>query len=741
GYLLSLFEHYEGRPVKPLWRGDKRLKAALLTATIDPASLVAVLDALAGDEEEAVRWAAVDIIFSSVFRRRLVKALASEEFSKTPKNVLQHLGAIVDKAVMFDGGHPWLQREFITLYVAQRGANGANIEEWMFTLEDFPRSRWLFGPSPTQPNAGQKRLHPEVLLARARAKSKVKRILLVLPPIEIVEATELTPTSRTTTPPLGIGLLGSYLSSLGHDVHIADCHRYPELSAKIVEVARYFDVVGFNAVISTIRSILSLSVRIKQMRFPPIVVIGGPAVNLKAWSYSGETSEQRTSWDFEIYDDVERNLEHLVSSVESRLPWRNRHGLVPNLDSPAIVARGIEEVVCGTIEQQVPEKWHPLQPLDRRLFIGPTGYFEPNTTRAATKQFHEAHVVMSRGCDWNCNFCTERRELSRGEKRRPVSDVIEELKELSLTHRQLGIQFIDDNLLPQIAAPDNSGAVFREVSVQWAKEFLHNLSSLNLSLDGGLGWRGIFRIEDFLAYERAFGDEKFISALKMSGCRMLAFGVEHGNEAKRHKLKQSETVSNGQIVELFARLRLAGIDTKAYFMLGGWRETAVDIEDTVSFALSAKPTLAYFALFKGFVPAVAALRRDEVPGKNRHEAYLSYKQYRPAWDSLLSIVGGDVTPIQAVSALSNFSGVKFSESDAISAADSFKKLTELGFSFDDLVKYNDYHSDQGSAASVLHDLTGGPEDSYFASVNAAYLRFYLRPEFVADYERLIAHGY
>ncbi|KVC91084.1 hypothetical protein WI77_15095 [Burkholderia ubonensis] len=279
------------------------------------------------------------------------------------------------------------------------------------------------------------------------------------------------------------------------------------------------------------------------------------------------------------------------------------------------------------------------------------------------------------------------------------------------------------------------------MSLQWAKEFLHELKSLNLSLGNALGWRGIFRIEDFLAYESAMGGDEFMSILKDSGCRMLAFGVEHGNEAKRHKLKQSESVSNMQIIELFARLKLVGIETKAYFMLGGWKETAADIEATVSFALSAKPTLAYFALFKGFVPAVTALRREEVPGNNRHDAYLSYKQYRPVWDSLLSAVGIGVTPGEATNAFSEFTGGQLSEADAISAAQSLKDLTELGFSFQDIVKYNDYHSDQGSAASVLHELTGGPEDGYFTSVNAAYLRFYLRPEFVVDYKRLIADGY
>lgn len=222
GYLLTLFEHYEGRPVKPLWRGDKRLKAALMTANFSPSLLLAVLGALAEDEEEAVRWAAVDIIFSPVFRRHLVTSLVSEKVFETSKNILRRLGAIVDTAVVFDGSHPWLQREFVDLYVKQRHPEKNAVPEFTLSLEDFPRSRWLFGPNPISLDTVHERLHPEVLRARARAKSKVKRVLLVLPPIEVVEAASSDGAAKTTTPPLGIGMLGSFLASLGHDVHIVD---------------------------------------------------------------------------------------------------------------------------------------------------------------------------------------------------------------------------------------------------------------------------------------------------------------------------------------------------------------------------------------------------------------------------------------------------------------------------------------------------------------------------------------
>jgi hypothetical protein len=71
----------------------------------------------------------------------------------------------------------------------------------------------------------------------------------------------------------------------------------------------------------------------------------------------------------------------------------------------------------------------------------------------------------------------------------------------------------------------------------------------------------------------------------------------------------------------------------------------------------------------------------------------------------------------------------------------YQELAEMGFRFEDLVKYNDYHADDGPARSVLHSVTWGNPDQFFGLVEKAYREFYLRREFVTDFKELIAAGY
>ena len=96
--------------------------------------------------------------------------------------------------------------------------------------------------------------------------------------------------------------------------------------------------------------------------------------------------------------------------------------------------------------------WYKSFTLDRRIYSTQEVNYEPQQTRALNSNIVEAHVVMSRGCDWNCTFCTERLELSKGEIRRPITQVKEEILEIAANFPSLRIQFVDDNLFPQIAA-------------------------------------------------------------------------------------------------------------------------------------------------------------------------------------------------------------------------------------------------------------------------------------------------
>lgn len=716
------------------WRGDKRLAAGMITVAVSSAKVLTVLESMASDEEEAIRWAALDLAFSPVLRARLEALEASYGLDRS---LCTQLGRIVDLAVTVGNGHPWLAREFLNHYRDEHTLSSDQPERiTKFTLIDFPKSRALFGPPVKLGQSPLLRpMHPEVEDARTRASEIVKRVLLVLPPISVGQASGRA-ASTTSTPPLGLGLLGTHLSQQGHDVHLVDCHRFPDLRDDVIIRSKTFDLIGFNAVFSTVRSTRQMLDRIRSATQRPVLVVGGPAANLDGWRFSALEESDRGNWDFVISNDAVRNLQLLVDSLKTPKPWPFSNGLHPNPHSTFVTLRDVESraQAVGTVMDKSPKDlgWMKIQ-LDRRLYSGPNGQYEPGRTRDVRGCIHEAHIVMSTGCDWNCSFCTERHNLSKGERRRDVDSVLHEVRQLAVRHPSLRIQFIDDNLLPQIASPVNTSRVRIEEGVAWAERFLKGVKQIRDELHGNLTWRGIFRLEDFTAYEAQGEEGGFLRVLSEAGCNMLAFGVESGSPDRRHSMKAGgREFTNDVIADLFRRLREAGIFTKAYFILGGPKETAQSTEQTISFAVNSGASLAYFALYKDFVHAQRELCKDRGLGDPATANLLDYEQLLSRWDEAFS---ASMRRAQAMPDLG------LSMPPDASEYQSYKKLARMGFRFEDLVKYNDYHAKDGPAGEVLKNVTWNRPDEFFALVEKAYRNFYLRPEFVADFKQLVAAGY
>lgn len=714
------------------WRGDKRFPVATMLSALPAEEALAVLDAFSTDEDESVRWACLDVAFSRSFRSR-VEATYRGSPRAPEKSLTTRLGEMIDAAVCYGGSHPWLQREFLRLYLGEV-KDRTSSDTAPFTLNDFPRSRELLGTSILSAReAGSTVLHPEVEAVRKTAMARIKRILLVLPPIEMSNGAERKNASRTTTPPLGLGLVASALSRAGHFVEIADCHRFPALTDELADRAGDFDWVGLNVVLSTTKSAQQIVAAIKARSPEVMTAIGGPAANLGVWQTS-ITGAGASDWDFVVRGNAEQNFVDLVALTERVGAWPEIAGVSANPGNQPLLKMHCEQwnfqLDARTTEKALPDKWEPETLLDRRVFRGPAGGYEPAPTRKKNQNYKEAHVVMSRGCEWSCVFCTERKVLSGGERRRSTKSVLLELQALSQEHQNLRIQFIDDNLLPQIAtraADDEMGAM---QDLIWARDFLAGLAGIRESATEGFGWRGIFRLEDFVEYERRIPG--FAERLVQSGCSMLAFGIEHGNERTRKKLKANITEtapSNDEICALISRLKATGIRTKGYFILGGTHDDTETAKETIDFALRSGVSLAYFAIYKEFVPAAHKLRSSSLISSQEADTFLSYKQLSQNLDDIFSTETSTQTEIGT------------GTENPSDRAEIYRDLNQLGFSFADLVKYNDYHSDEGPAATVMERNAFHDKKAYFETLKDAYLSFYLRKDFVSEYEGLVANGY
>ena len=143
-------------------------------------------------------------------------------------------------------------------------------------------------------------------------------------------------------------------------------------------------------------------------------------------------------------------------------------------------------------------------------------------------------------------------------------------------------------------------------------------------------------------------------------------------------------------------------------------------------------SLAYFALYKDFVQAEKELRKDRGLGNEVTAGLLDYEQLFSSWDENFS----DST--RRALAITERG---LSTPPTASEFQSYKKIARIGFRFEDLVKYNDYHAKNGPAGVVLKKVTWNCPDEFFTLVEKAYRKFYLRPEFVADFKQLVAAGY
>lgn len=734
------------KPIKA-WRGDKRFYAHVLMATVPSDRLLEVLEAMAKDEDETVRWACLDVAFSSELRIRCLGGRSTDQSRVI--NFRREVGGIVDSAMLGDRNHVWLEREFISLY--SREHQSPLVEEaplWTrFTLEDFPSSRRLFRPLPSKHTVGAvAQLHPEVTRALLLSRRTIKRVMLVLPPITDPDDNNSPRAANTSTPPLGLAAVASRLAADGHDVTIFDCHRYPELFDRVISDARHFDWIGFGVVMSTTRSTetMARNIRAQTQKERPFIVFGGHAVTHRVWPSDVVKTSAKKLWDFVVLGDGEETFAALIRGEVSQGRWEKPPNAFANAHTVAEKNQPCEHWPDRNAAKPPAPAVLLTSWTDRRMFRDPNDVsFEPTLNRDKSRV--EAHVVLARGCDWECGFCTERKQLSGGERRRTVIDVTDEVRWLVATKRVRCVQFIDDNIFPQIAAPRPVGTS-QEADVAWVDSFLDALTRIREDYPE-FRWRGIFRFEDFWKYEKLLG--LFIERLAKSGCILLAFGVERGNETQRNRLKNAK-ISNAAITRTIADLRKNGIHTKGYFIIGGRHETPDSTLETIDFSIKAGFSLAYFALYKDFVPGVAKLTStttNAIIGPTRDELekrYLRYQEMEGGWNEIFSRIkhlDGRINAAQSAE-LTSLLGVAITDSRVAEAVDAHSRLKLLGFNFDDLIKYNDHHAmSHAESKQLAETLNFGDRDNYFALVRRAYFEFYLRNDFADLYGQLVHLGY
>lgn len=219
------------------------------------------------------------------------------------------------------------------------------------------------------------------------------------------------------------------------------------------------------------------------------------------------------------------------------------------------------------------------KPFPRRDLVNKTEYTTINTVQA------------TRGCPFNCEFCSITALLGRRTRCRPVEEVVEEIKSLEGTEFLLN----DDNLAQKI---------------DYYKELFRRLIPLKKMWVGEASWNIV-------------KDEETLELLRESGCRGLAIGFESLEPQDGvSKIMPSKNIFL-LYKEVVRKLHEHNLIVYANFLFGFDNENVTTFEKTLEFALESKIDAAQFGIIKPF-PGTPFYKRLIKEGRLTEKKWYNY---------------------------------------------------------------------------------------------------------------------
>lgn len=326
--------------------------------------------------------------------------------------------------------------------------------------------------------------------------------------------------SRIVLPRLGLPLLGSILKRRGCDVNVI-CQ---DLTGVDFDEMCKSDLVGISTTTSTAPEAYKLADRARVAGVP--VMMGGSHVTFLP-------DEALRHADYVVRGEGEETMIELLDALEEDVEPKGIQGLS--------YSRG-EEIIHNPGRYRISD-------LDSLPF--PDLSLIRGNERMTIKP-----VATSRGCPFDCNFCSVTEMFGRRYRFRSVDSVIEELRVLDASK----VFFYDDNFTAHRP---------------------HTKALLEKMLSTGLTPHWTAQVRADVARDR-----ELLDLMRKSNCYFVYIGFESVNQATLEEFNKRQNVE--EIVESIRILHEHGIMVHGMFVLGAENDTTQTIRNTVNFALKHK---------------------------------------------------------------------------------------------------------------------------------------------------------
>jgi len=369
--------------------------------------------------------------------------------------------------------------------------------------------------------------------------------------------------SYQASPDLGLGYLATALLKKGHEVRIIDSVNLDlsyEGFRKVVEDEKP-QVVGIKVFSRDIISTRECLKMVKEADEGITTIIGGPHPSTAP---PGESMEYFGQADYAFRGEADFGLPMLLDKVAKR-----ETGFDDLKEIPGLIFRHDGKVTANT--QQFIQDLDSLGIAAWDL-MDPRIYAKKEAFSFYVDKSPVAPIIATRGCPFECSFCSSHLTTGRKVRYRSVRSVVDEIKLLKNKFGVKVINIVDDNIA---------------LSKKYILDFCDTLINEGVNLE----WHCAYGVRlDSL-------DPEIIKKMEQSGCRSMTVGIESGNADVLKHMKRKVTLD---VMESKVRMikENSNIMVQGNFIVGYATETRETVLQTIKFAKRLRVDIAAFSPFR-----------------------------------------------------------------------------------------------------------------------------------------------
>lgn len=348
----------------------------------------------------------------------------------------------------------------------------------------------------------------------------------------------------TVSEPLGLAYLASTLKQDGHAVEVLDsiAEGYDTSAFEKFLSQKKYDLIAITTYTPDWHITKENLPMIRKLQPGSTIIIGGPHVNsMVNADLSKDLFRDSTLFDIAVYGEGERTLLDIARRIADKKDLHDINGILWRDSNGDARVNPRQEFVKDI--DTIPFPALELFPLSKY-----------KRTSSSYKREPVRSILTARGCPFSCIFC-DRGAFGPTVRRRSLGNVMREVDSLVNKFKTRELRIWDD--------------VFT-MDEKFVIDFCKEIKRYNLT------WSCNARVNMI--------NPNMLRHMKDSGCWSVDFGIESGND---HILKViNKRFDIKKTTDAIRMTKKAGIEVRAFFILGFPEETEETVEDTINFALS-----------------------------------------------------------------------------------------------------------------------------------------------------------